>query len=158
MAIKVAHDFGTKGSSVTVNLAGTTTKATLFEDEAETKPLANPVTVSPNGWVFFAVAQGNYDLIESGNGTNRINNFAVKPPPVGTTLPPPDPAPADGTPLVWDATGKRPRGMTKGAALTAADASVIDTVYAAEEAAVLANLRTRVNELEARLRALGLLT
>jgi hypothetical protein len=43
-------------------------------------------------------------------------------------------------------------------ALTAADVSVVDTTYGAEEAAVLGNVRTRVNELETKLRALGLLT
>lgn len=43
------------------------------------------------------------------------------------------------------------------AALTAADAGVVDATYGAEESAVITNLRTRVNELEAALRALGLL-
>ena len=41
------------------------------------------------------------------------------------------------------------------AALTVADASVIDTVYGTEEAAVIGNLRTRVGEIESRLRTLG---
>lgn len=43
------------------------------------------------------------------------------------------------------------------AALTAPNASVVDATYGAEESAVITNLRTRVNELEAALRALGLL-
>lgn len=47
--------------------------------------------------------------------------------------------------------------IAKAAALTAADASVVDATYGAEEAAVIANLRTRLNELESRLRAYGLL-
>jgi len=42
-------------------------------------------------------------------------------------------------------------------ALTAADASTVDGTYGAEEQAVLGNVRTRVNELETKLRALGLL-
>lgn len=48
--------------------------------------------------------------------------------------------------------------VTKPAALTAADAAVVDAIYGAEEAGVVGNLRTRVNELQARLQALGLLT
>lgn len=47
--------------------------------------------------------------------------------------------------------------VTKPAALTAADASTVDIIYGAEEAAVIANLRTRVGELEAKLQSLGLL-
>jgi len=47
--------------------------------------------------------------------------------------------------------------VTKPTALTAADASTVDTTYGAEEAAVIANLRTRVNELESKLQSLGLL-
>jgi hypothetical protein len=48
--------------------------------------------------------------------------------------------------------------VARPAALTAADAAVVDGTYGAEEAGVIANLRTRVNELEARLRSLGLIT
>jgi hypothetical protein len=48
--------------------------------------------------------------------------------------------------------------LFKGAALTAADASTVDSTYGAEEAAVIANLRTRLNELEARLQAAGFIT
>lgn len=48
--------------------------------------------------------------------------------------------------------------LTAQPALTAADASVVDAVYGAEEVAVINNLRTRVNELEAALQANGLLT
>lgn len=47
---------------------------------------------------------------------------------------------------------------TRPAALTAANAGVVDATYGAEEAAVIANLRTRLNELEDRLRTLGLLS
>ena len=43
-------------------------------------------------------------------------------------------------------------------ALTGADASVVDGTYGAEEAAVIANMRTRIGELETKLQALGLLT
>lgn len=48
--------------------------------------------------------------------------------------------------------------ITKPAALTAPDASTVDGTYGAEEAAVLANVRTRVNELETKLKALGLIS
>jgi hypothetical protein len=41
--------------------------------------------------------------------------------------------------------------------LTAPSSANVDLVYGSEEQAVLINLRTRVNELEARLRTLGLL-
>lgn len=41
-------------------------------------------------------------------------------------------------------------------ALTAADSSTIDATYGTDEANVITNLRTRVNELETKLRALGL--
>jgi len=44
---------------------------------------------------------------------------------------------------------------TQQAALTTADASIVDDTYGAEEAAVIENLRTRVNQLEAALQALG---
>lgn len=47
--------------------------------------------------------------------------------------------------------------VVRQAALTAADASTVDATYGTEEAAVINNLRTRVNELEARLQAYGLL-
>lgn len=45
--------------------------------------------------------------------------------------------------------------VTPGAALTAADASVVDATYGAEESGVINNLRTRLNELESRIKALG---
>ncbi|MFZ5850536.1 MAG: hypothetical protein ACOYY2_03965 [Actinomycetota bacterium] len=41
---------------------------------------------------------------------------------------------------------------------TAADNAAVDGVYGAEEAGVITNLRTRVAELEAVLRAAGLIT
>jgi len=47
--------------------------------------------------------------------------------------------------------------VTQPAALTAADASAVDATYGAEEAAVIANLRTRLGELEGKLQDLGLL-
>ena len=47
--------------------------------------------------------------------------------------------------------------VVKPAALTAEDASVIDSTYGAEEAAVLANLKLRVKQLETRLQLLGLI-
>lgn len=43
------------------------------------------------------------------------------------------------------------------AALTAKDASTVDATYGQAEADVIANNRTRVEELEARLRTLGIL-
>lgn len=47
---------------------------------------------------------------------------------------------------------------TRPTALTAANASAVDLVYGAEERDVVNNLRIRLNELETRLRSLGLLT
>lgn len=47
--------------------------------------------------------------------------------------------------------------VTKPAALTAANTSVIGTLFTVTESGVLGNTRTRVNEIEARLQALGLL-
>lgn len=47
--------------------------------------------------------------------------------------------------------------VTKPVALTAADAATVDIVYGNEEAGVIANLRTRLNELETKLQSLGLL-
>jgi hypothetical protein len=52
-------------------------------------------------------------------------------------------------------TGANSAGL--GAALTASDVSVVDATYGAEEVAVIENLRTRVDELESRLQAIGLL-
>ena len=48
--------------------------------------------------------------------------------------------------------------VARPSALTAADATGIDDTYGSEEQAVMENLRTRVNELEDKLRSLGLLT
>jgi len=48
--------------------------------------------------------------------------------------------------------------LFKGVALTAIDVTAIDAVYDATEQAVLDNIRTRLNELEARIQATGLLT
>ena len=47
--------------------------------------------------------------------------------------------------------------IARPSALTAADVSSIDGIYGSEERAVIENLRTRVNELEDKLRLLGLL-
>lgn len=44
------------------------------------------------------------------------------------------------------------------AALTTSDGSIVDTTYGQEEADVITNLRTRVNELESRLQTLGLIS
>lgn len=52
----------------------------------------------------------------------------------------------------WDAVP-----VVRQAALTAADATAIDATYDAVEQAVLENLRTRVNELEARMKSYGFL-
>lgn len=46
---------------------------------------------------------------------------------------------------------------TKPTALTAADPTVIDSTYGADEEGVLNNVRTRLGELETKLQALGLL-
>lgn len=47
--------------------------------------------------------------------------------------------------------------LYKEAALTVADTGVVDSTYDATEAAVINNIRTRLNELETRLQAIGLL-
>ena len=47
--------------------------------------------------------------------------------------------------------------VAKAAALTAEDATVIDSTYDAVEQAVLNNIRTRLGELESRIQAYGLL-
>lgn len=66
----VTEHFGTRGSSVQVNLqAGGT--ASLFSDAAGTQPLSNPLTVRPNGVVDFYTDPGVYTLVESGNGTDQ---------------------------------------------------------------------------------------
>lgn len=44
-----------------------------------------------------------------------------------------------------------------GAALTAVDATAINATYDAVEEAVLNNVRTRLNEIEARLQAMGII-
>lgn len=46
----------------------------------------------------------------------------------------------------------------RGAALTAVDATAINATYDATEEGVLNNVRTRLNEVEARLQALGLIS
>lgn len=47
--------------------------------------------------------------------------------------------------------------VTQQASLTAPDGATVDGTYGTEEAGVITNLRTRVNELESRLQAYGLL-
>lgn len=47
--------------------------------------------------------------------------------------------------------------ITRPPALTAPDSSTVDSTYGEEERAVIENLRTRVNELESKLRSLGLI-
>jgi hypothetical protein len=51
--------------------------------------------------------------------------------------------------------GKAP--VPQPAGLTPANSSTVDLVYGADEQAIIVNLQTRFNELEARLSALGLL-
>lgn len=48
--------------------------------------------------------------------------------------------------------------VTKPTALTAANASAVGATYTATEQAVLTNTRTRVNELETKLKDLGLIS
>lgn len=48
--------------------------------------------------------------------------------------------------------------VAKPTALTAADATAVDALYGEAEQKVIENLRTRVNELDTKLKALGLLT
>lgn len=52
--------------------------------------------------------------------------------------------------------GKAP--VVKPTALTAADASAVGATYTATEQAVVVNTRTRVNELETKLKDLGLIS
>ncbi len=70
MAVKVTHRFGNKGSKVAVLIPGTQTLAKLYAEDGVT-PVENPVTVTPNGYVMFASPEGEYDLVESGQGTNK---------------------------------------------------------------------------------------
>jgi len=155
--VRVEQEFGTAGSDVTVRRASDNSLALLFTSNAGTTSLANPVKVRGNGWVFFSVEEGSIVLVESGEGTNRATlqvPVAVQ----GQLLTSPSPAPANGIVLVWDAAGARVRAAQRAAALTAADAAVVDATYGAEESGVISNLRTRVNQLESALRAAGLLT
>lgn len=78
-----ADHFGTHGSSVLVTLDGAT--ADLFSDAAGTDPLANPITVSANGFVSFHAAPGNYVLTESGNGTDK-RTVTLEAAPSGTSV------------------------------------------------------------------------
>jgi hypothetical protein len=48
-------------------------------------------------------------------------------------------------------------GAATQAALTAADASVVDATYGSQESAVLTNVRTRVNQIEDALQAFGII-
>lgn len=56
------------------------------------------------------------------------------------------------------AVGTQSTQATTQAALTAVDATVIDATYGTVEEAVLNNVRTRLNEIEAALKAFGILT
>jgi hypothetical protein len=74
---------------------------------------------------------------------------------IRTRLPMPDTEefiPSDGDVGFY---GKAP--VPQPAGLTPANSSTVDLVYGAEEQAVIVNLRTRLNEMEARLSAVGLL-
>lgn len=73
-----------------------------------------------------------------------------------------DVSPSAGEPVGWVRVGAndwRPFGIVlpQPTALTAEDESTVDAIYGQEEADVIENLRTRVNELEAKLQALELL-
>ena len=48
--------------------------------------------------------------------------------------------------------------ITKPTALTASVANTVDNTYGSDETTVINNLRTRLNELESKLQALGLLS
>lgn len=105
MANKVSTKFGTAGSVVAVYVTGTTTPAVLFSDAAETQPLSNPVTVTPNGFVLFHVAPGTYDLVESGSGTAKRTIAVAQ-------------GLKDGDLLVYDAATNFVRKITPAAAIT----------------------------------------
>jgi hypothetical protein len=51
--------------TIRVNITGGTTKAAIYSDSSST-PLANPFTADANGFGFFFVADGTYDIILSG--------------------------------------------------------------------------------------------
>src|SRR5208282_4875175 len=57
------------GCTVTVYLTGTLTPASIYSDDMGT-PLANPFTLIPfnNGYWYFYVADGRYDVNFSGSG------------------------------------------------------------------------------------------
>ena len=56
-------------ATVTVFLTGTTVLATLYADNQSTPtPLANPFTANENGYWYFYVANGRYDVRLSGTG------------------------------------------------------------------------------------------
>jgi len=56
------------GASVQVNIAGTGTKASLFNDAAGTQAISNPLTTNSDGEYSFYAANGRYDLVLSANG------------------------------------------------------------------------------------------
>jgi hypothetical protein len=64
-------------ASVTVYLAGTTTKAPLFSDDGLTS-LANPVFTGQNGIFSFYVADGKYDFLITGPNISTLTVHAVE--------------------------------------------------------------------------------
>src|SRR5688572_17121228 len=65
--------------TVTVKIAGTSTMATLFSDNAGT-PKGNPFTSgASDGFWFFYVANGRYDITFSGSGitTHTVSDVVV---------------------------------------------------------------------------------
>ena len=64
------------GATVTVNVAGTQTLASLFSGNG-VNAIANPVPVDTNGNFNFYVADGNYDLVFSGPNLTSFTQFNV---------------------------------------------------------------------------------
>lgn len=69
-------DFPAAGATVTVYLAGTTTKATLYSDDGVTVA-SNPLTTSSLGLVEFYAANGKYDISYAGIGLTSFTRQGV---------------------------------------------------------------------------------
>ena len=54
------------GCSITVTIHGTSNKPSLFQDTGGGSPLGNPFVAGPDGYYFFYVVDGDYDITISG--------------------------------------------------------------------------------------------
>lgn len=113
------------GASIQVNLAGTSTSATLFSDNAGTA-LVNPVTSEADGSFEFYAENGRYDLIPTKTGvtfdaTDLTDKLLDDPAVVNTTLN--DVDAQNDTLLVADLTG----GITVHTSVTGAGTVTTDS-------------------------------